>query len=175
LEAALVRVREYREIHREGKRIVELSLAEEPRPSSFTSEVTYNGITPDQIALRRARRILLDEGPTSTPDVGTFSAQRMNEDMLEHYVSGETGGFAVTGSPIPGIVRGGNESAVTMQVIRVVCALLLVVTNTVERITRFEVQHVTGGVSVDFVGVRARQYSNVEPTVLTVTGVCPVA
>ncbi|MDQ6707911.1 MAG: hypothetical protein M3Z85_18280, partial [Acidobacteriota bacterium] len=148
---------------------------EEPRPSSFTSEITYNGITPDQIALRRARRILLDETPVASPDVGTFSAQRMNEDMLEHYVSGEAGGHAVTGSPIPGIVRGGNEPAVTVQVIRMVCALFLIVTNTVERVTRLEIQPVPGGVSVNFVGLRARQYSNVEPTVLTVTGVCPVA
>jgi hypothetical protein len=168
-------VRDYREVHRDGKRIVELTLAEEPRPSSFTSEINYNGITPDQIALRRARRILLDERPAAPPEVGSFSSQRMNEDMLEHYVSGEAGtGFAISGSPIPGIVRGGNELDVTMQVIRVVCALLLVVTNAVERITRFEVRPVDGGIFVDFIGIRAKQYSNVEPTSLTISGVCPI-
>jgi hypothetical protein len=174
LNAAYVRVQSYREVHRDGKRMVDLVLAEERRGSSFGSEVNVNGITPDQIALRRARRILLDERPVVS-ELGTFSSARMNEETLEYYVSGQAGGeIGVTRSPIPGIVASGNEDPVTLEVIRLVCAFLLIITNTVERITKLDVRRVEEGIAVDFAGVRDRQYVNVDPVTLTVVGVCPV-
>jgi hypothetical protein len=127
-----------------------------------------------RIALRRARRILLDERVT-TSDLGTFSAQRMNDDLLEHYVSGSaSSGISITGSPIPGIAAAGNDEAVTLEVARLVCAFLLVLTNTVERITTLDLRRTSGGISVDFVGIRARQYSNVDPRTLRVSGICPL-
>jgi len=175
VDAASVSVRDYREVHRDGKRVVELVLTEEQRSSSFGSEVTFNGITPDQIALRRARRILLDERAVVS-ELGTFSTQRMNDDMLEHYVSGSAGGsgIGIVASPIPGIVAADNDEATAIEVVRLVCAFLLVITNTVERISKLDVRRVPGGIAVDFAGIRARQYSNQDPTPLKVSGVCPV-
>jgi len=95
--------------------------------------------------------------------------------MLEHYVSGSAGGgIGITGSPIPGIAAAGNDKAVTLEVARLVCAFLLVVTNTVERITKLDLRRTSDGISVDFAGTRARQYSNADPPTLRVSGVCPL-
>jgi hypothetical protein len=175
VDAASVSVRDYREVHRDGSRVVETVLTEEERRSSFASEITYNGITPDQIALRRARRILLDER-AAVSELGTFSTQRMNDDMLEHYVSGSagSGGIVITSSPIPDIIGGAAEDTEAFEVARLVCAFLIITTNTVERITKLDLRRAPGGIAVDFVGIRARQYSNQDPPTLKVSGLCPV-
>ncbi|MGA3037440.1 MAG: toll/interleukin-1 receptor domain-containing protein [Vulcanimicrobiaceae bacterium] len=170
------RLRTYREVHREGRRLVELTLAEDPPRSSFADDVNFNGISAHQIALRRARRILLNERSPVNSELGMFSSQRMTEDMLEHYVSGSSGrGNGIKTSPIPEFARSPNEEALKLEAMRLVCVLFLTMTRTVERILRLELRFVTDGVAVDFKGVRARQAMNVDPTTLTVTGTCPLS
>jgi hypothetical protein len=51
---------------------------------------------------------------------------------------------------------------------------MLLRSNTVERITRLDLRSVGSGVAVQFSGVRARPAVNVEPFVLTVSGICPL-
>ena len=177
LDGATVRAVGYREVHRDGKQVVELRFNEQPRRgSSFMSEGSINGISADQIALRRARRILLNERPAEESELGSFSTQRLNERVLEQYVSGSMGGsdFAVKGSPIPLYVPPENPTSESIEAARLMCAFMLLRTNTVERISRLDLRLVSGGVAVEFNGIRARQASNVEPSALTVSGTCPL-
>jgi len=176
LAGTRVRVRSFRELHRDGQRLVELTLAEDPVRSTFADDINFNGISADQIALRRARRILLNERPPTDSELGMFSSQRMTEDMLEHYVSGSGGsGVGIKASPMLAIARSPNEEAIKLEAMRLVCALFLTMTKTVERIVRLDLRFVAEGIAVDFVGARARQAINVEPTTLTVVGICPLS
>jgi hypothetical protein len=176
LEAAFVRVRSYREVTREGRRSVELVLVEEDRRGSMTSDMSVNGITADQIATRRARRILLDERPVES-ELGQFSTQRLNEETLEGFVSGRSGGgdgsFIVTRSPLPPLASFDDPDLV--EVGRLLCALMLITTNCVEQISRLVLRRTAAGIEVEFVGHRARVYSNQEPFRMTISGVCPIS
>jgi hypothetical protein len=172
LYAAIVRVRSYREAYRDEEHIGELKLVEPPRWLVSWPEVDFKGITADDIALRRARRILLNE-PLAPP--ADFSMVGTDKEKLERHVSGETtSGFRILQSVIPSAVLVGESEPMTLAMIRLICTMHLLMTNTVERITKFDVQSVPGGIAVDFVGVRARQGRNVNPTVIKVSGVCAV-
>lgn len=176
LDAAVVRGIGYKEVHRDGKQVVEVRFTEQTRRgSSFLSEGSINGISADQIALRRARRILLNERPPETSELGTFSSQRLNEQVLEQYVSGSVGSdLKVKGSTIPLYVSPNNPTSESLEAARLMCVYALLRSNTVERITRLDLRAVANGVVIEFSGVRARVASNVEPTVLSVSGICPL-
>ncbi|MBV9098606.1 MAG: toll/interleukin-1 receptor domain-containing protein [Frankiaceae bacterium] len=175
LNAAIARIKTYREIQHGRERVVEVDLSEVSMPSRFGGDAAVNGITPDQIALRRARRILLDERAPAAPDVGVFSSQRLNEEVLEYHVSGEAGtGTKVIGSPIPGLIAGTPDLALALEAARIVCVLFLIITHTVERVVQLNLSRVSNGVSISFEGIRARQYSNTPPTMLQVSGTCPL-
>ncbi len=176
LEMASVRGTSYRERHLDGRHVVEVGFAEQARSTArFSSEVNFNGISADQIALRRARRILLDERPKEPSELGSFSTSQMNESMLEMYVSGETGSsVAVKGSPIPTFFKGENSEREAIEAARLICVFSLLETHTVERITRLDMRRVAEGVAVEFAGVRERRASNVDPSIITVSGICPI-
>jgi hypothetical protein len=176
LEAAMVRVSNYRDLVRGGRRVVELDLTEEQSGSSWMSEMNLGSVSADEIARRRARRILLDEGsPTAAPL--SYSTQALNDHMVERAVSGAgsgmSGSFIVSKSPLPPLVTSGLMESEMIEIGRLLCALMLVTTKTVERINRLELAKVETGFEVDFVGYRARRFQNQDPVKLEVLGICP--
>ena len=174
VDAVPASIRNYREKHTNDKRFVEVTFVEEERGFGSNPEVTFNGITPDQIALRRARRILLNERP-AVSELGAFGSDQMNEKMLESYVSGlgSNNEFRIVASPIPPVMNTSEPLSERLEVARLMCAFLLISTHAVERIIKLNIEFNEKGVSVEFVGMRARQYSNDKPVTLTVSGVCP--
>ncbi|MDB5071479.1 MAG: hypothetical protein JWM87_2590 [Candidatus Eremiobacteraeota bacterium] len=175
LSALWAGVHGFREYLREDHEYIEIDLVED-EASGYPMEMGYNSISADDIAVLRARRILLDEkleARSAQRDLGG----RLNDTTFEAFVSGRIGAsLAVTGSPIPAVIK--SASAVDDEVLavaRLMCVLMLYLTHTVERISKLDLETADSGVSVDFAGVRKRQYSNVAPITIIVAGVCPTS
>ncbi len=175
LTAMRAAVRGFREYLKDGQDLVAVDVIED-EPSGYPMEMSYNGVSADEIAVLRARRVLLDEKLTSRSGPGGL-VDKLNDMTFDSFVSGRIGSsIAVTGSPIPPLVRSAAVLDDEILVIaRLTCVLLLQASQTVERISRLDLEAVKGGVSVEFTGVRKRQYQNVAPTIVNVSGICPTS
>jgi hypothetical protein len=81
----------------------------------------------------------------------------------------------VAHSPIPALASEiGTQSEGFTAVARLACVMLLVLSGTVERIVKFDLTPVDGGVAIEFEGIRRKAYSNVPATRLLVSGTCPL-
>ena len=133
----------------------------------FLSEVSVNGVSADEIAMMRARRILLDERLPGN--------MRFGMDTMEGFVAGMSGPLRAGGSPFPQVLSGKPLDAETLAVARLYAVLLLRLSHTVEHVHRLDLTPAGAGrLQVAFRGRRARQSAQREPTVIEVDGVCPL-
>lgn len=176
LTASFVRFSGLRETLRDGEERIEIDLAEIPFDNSYGTEMSYNGISADQLAEMRARRILLDE---RLPQIGSNDwAGNLNQMTLESFVSGSSSigdRLAVKSSPIPAMVNAmpkGDDDVIPAT--KLLCVMLLILSGVVEHISRLDMELRPDGVRVDFEGIRHKVYSNVQAPRIAVSGVCPV-
>ncbi len=158
---------------RDGEERVEVELTEEDLRSGFGTEMSYNNISADELATMRARRILLDE-KLPQKSSGTMN---INDTMLELFLSGrgDTGEtLAVKGSPFPILAaKRPTDRDQFLAFARLFAVLMLRLSGVVERILQLDLRFVSDdALAVDFSGVRAKVYSNVEPTRIEVSGTC---
>ena len=135
--------------------------------NSLFNEVGVNNISPDQIAERRARRILLDE--------------KLRDPGLESFISG---GFLsqynniieVSKSPIPDLYRSLRQMPEKFQKFaRLISVIYLKLSNTVEDILLLDLKFLSSQqLQVRFKGHRPQRYPNVEPSIIEVKGICPL-
>jgi hypothetical protein len=137
------------------------------------TEFSMSGHSLDELAELRARRILLDEklsGPTGQHR-GTIN--RLNDDLFEHSIRGRQKP-QVLESPFPGLytTMKGNQSEF-LAAARLNAVLLLLLTNTVERILQLDLRmQGKTKLAVKFEGQRAPYYSNETSPLIKVDGVC---
>ena len=175
-EAVWVRVSASRDVLRD-RRLVELSLSDETPHGSLGSEMSYNGISTDDIATMRARRILLDE---KLPDSGAGDwARQLNDQTLEVFVRGPIGNGRVLNvmeSPLPALAR--TATAIDnefLEIARLMAVLFLVLSAAVEHVVSLAIARVSDDeLQVDFIGIRSRVYANQEPARIEVHGRCPL-
>jgi len=123
-------------------------------------EMTINGVTPDEQALVRARRVLLNEKSSRTTDV-----------FLEAAFSGWSGGRRVEESPIPSNYQAfGKDRELFLESARLICIMVLYTTRTIEYATKLNLTLEGTTLHVDFEGVRPKVYSNVTPEHIRVRG-----
>jgi hypothetical protein len=136
----------------------------------FGMDVTFNGLSPDDQAEMRARRILLNDSASS----GTGNKARFQDAMVEHYVAGEQYGVRITHSPFPELFRAlGKDQALFIEAARLYAVMLLRMTNVVARIFRFDIHLVSDNqLSIVFEGQRQQVYSNVPGTEIRLQGTC---
>lgn len=146
-----------------------LELRREDSLLSPGTEVNFAGTSPDAIAEMRARRVLLNEKLPTKPGTAT---QDLNNLMLELHVRGQHGSFlSVTESPLPRLYEKlSTQEELFLATAKLASVATLVLSKTVERIRKLKFSMTKGGLAVEFEGVRAKVYSNVEPTKLVVTG-----
>ena len=135
------------------------------------NEYNFSGYSPDVVAEMRAKRILLNE------KLQGDHPRRMNDlsmGMLEHAVEGYGSRYQVLQSPFPGLYKAVKGKADEfLEAARLYAVLLLLLTNTVEQIHKLDLKMKNEKeLSVNFAGVRARQYTNSEPHPIKVKGVC---
>jgi hypothetical protein len=141
------------------------------------SEINLSGVSADEIAELRARRILLDEKLLGATGVYRGMMNSLNQGLLEHSVKGRDAGLQVKESPFPKLYSGlKDEPDAFVAMSRLYAVLLLVLTNTVESIQQLDLR-MSGQdeLSVRFEGRRAAHYSNQDPHVIKVKGVCKLA
>lgn len=137
------------------------------------SEMTVNGIPPDQIANMRARRILLDE---------KLLVNVHNQTTLEFHIRGiprsslSEVNLPVLASPIPGIYRQWRQTPERFKKFaRLTSVLYLKLSNTVEDIRQLDLELLDSArLQVRFKGRRHRAAANVQPSILEFEGICPL-
>ena len=142
-------------------------------------ETTFNNISPDKMAEMRARRILLDEKLEAFPrdsrnqigSVGVF-----NELTLEMFVRGGNG-FQILSSTIPHVYRSFGQIGKRFEKFaRLTSVLQLKLSNTIEDILELDLKLLDSKqVEVKFRGRRPQRFSNVEPALIEVNGICPLS
>lgn len=146
------------------------------------SEMTVNGISPDQIAEMRARRILLDEKVDPIKPGGSQPVDSLNQETLEFHIRGSLSSprerrLEMTSSPIPGIYRQWRQTPERFKKFaRLISVLYLRLSNTVDHILQLDMDLLDSTqLRVRFRGRRPRLYDNVEPAILEFEGICSLS
>ena len=143
-------------------------------------DMTFNNISPDQIAEMRARRILLDEKLES---VSLWSNQSnvMNQATLELSIGGGSSSYHESGlqipkSPIPKLYQSFGQSAGRFEKFaRLISVLYLKLSNTVEDVLQLDLKLLDSKrLQVRFKGCRPQRYGSVKPSIIQVDGICPL-
>lgn len=150
----------------------ELTLVLEEDRDGFVSEMGTTGFSVDDIAVLRARRILLNE-PLPPMDGRHRTSQH---DMLESLVAGFGRKLPLRESPLPGLyaqVRGTALESRFEDAARLVGVLWLQLTGTVAHVHELDLQRSsTHALRVQFRGERRRYYANQPPTRIEIEGEC---
>lgn len=145
------------------------------RRSNVLTEYSFNNYSPDYIAELRARRILLDEKLPEALGVGRGGISNLDAGLLAHAVEGGYGSrIQVKDSPFPSLFTGlKGDADEVLAAAKLYAVLLLLLTNTVERIPRLELRMKgKAKLAVKFEGQRTARYSNQPAPVIKVEGVC---
>ena len=139
----------------------------------LSSEIGFSGFSPDEIAEMRAKRILLNEKSETTNPYNVYD--KMLENFISRHASLQYGSIPqITESPIPNLYRSfGKEPERFKKFARLVSVLYLILSNTCEDILKLEFKLLKSKkLRVEFEGKRHQQYSNVQPFIIKVDGIC---
>jgi hypothetical protein len=95
---------DYRELIDGSNDRIELTLEERAAVGGYMDDMSFNGVSADEFALMRARRILLDE--RSTSNTVDSMVDRLNSTTFENFLSGSSFSsdrLIEKGSPIPAL------------------------------------------------------------------------
>lgn len=136
-------------------------------------ESSINGVTPDEIAELRARRLLLDE-KLSPRD---FGRDNFIFELIEDYMSRANGVVSFAESPLPQFFQSTKlGTALFLAAARLMLVMALKLSGTVEHIFRLELHMQSDSeVAISFQGQRPQRYQNAEPVMIEVEGVCRLA
>jgi hypothetical protein len=124
------------------------------------------GISAEQFAEQRARRLLLNEYPAR-------EAQDMNEIMIEVLRRGQGTIAKVERSPFPELFKSfGQDPQVFLESAWIMAAMQLRLSGCVITVNSLRLGLKGQSLSVDFVGTRHRKYTNVDPYVMRINGEC---
>jgi hypothetical protein len=135
-------------------------------------EVSVDGHSADQIAEMRARRILLNEPGPRLADRGGD----LNDNMLEMFIQGMSTPLKVPHSPFPGIYAEWKDDPTTfLPTARLTAILWLRLSGAIESVFHLQMELVDSELRVDFEGQRRRRFSNEDPNIIRVSGVCSLS
>ena len=145
---------------------------------NLLGDMTFNNISPDQIAEMRAKRILLDERIEAViPSLN--QPNLMNQTTLDIFITGGGPSYHETGlqipkSPIPKLYQSfGQTNGRFEKFARLISVLYLKLSNTVEDILQLDLELLKSGkLQVRFKGRRPRRSTDVEPSIIKVDGIC---
>lgn len=129
------------------------------------TEMSYNGISADQLAEMRARRILLNQH--------RMRKGNLQDAMLETFLRGSSTAIKAHESPFPKLYSEvGHDESMFLAAARLFAVLLLCLTDAVEHVLELKLTLKGNALQVAFRGRRARRYSNVVPPVISIQGSC---
>ena len=144
--------------------------------------MTFNNISPAQIAEMRARRILLDEPlKIVNPSLNQPNLMNQTESDLDFFISGGDSSYHETGlqipkSPIPALYKSFGQIAGRFEKFaRLISVLYLKLSNTVEDIVQLDLELLNSKqLQIRFKGQRPQRYGNIESVAIQVDGICPL-
>ena len=145
---------------------------------ALSREIGISGFSPDEIAEMRAKRILLNESLETTNPSTFYLRNQLLESSIFRQASSPYGSIPqITESPIPNLYRSfGKEPERFKKFARLVSVLYLKLSNTCEDILKLDFKLLKSKkLRVKFEGKRRQQYSfysNVEPIIIKVDGIC---
>lgn len=162
--AVLAKITSVQQTGERGEEIWKLNL--QPEDTDYGAgymETAYNNYTIDDLAEMRARRILLDEKLSSRQDT-----------MLEVMISGLGAQRKVEQSPLPPLYKEFKDNIeLFLAAARLFSVLWLRLSGVVEHIFQIDLEILNEKeLKVSFEGQRPRKYSNVDPSTITIEGVC---
>lgn len=182
-DAVWVKPREVSQVSTEDRTVWEVILTEDTTGKAFkhrTEKVYTEYITLDQIAVLRARRLLLDEKIEAASSSLTQSSI-FNQMLLETQIRGELSSqygnrLQALTSPIPELYQHFKNSPETfLKYARLLSILYLRLTNTVEDIHQLDLKLVKPtDLQVEFKGQRPQLYVDEKTTLIEIEGICPL-
>ena len=147
---------------------------------NLLGDMTFNNISPDQIAEMRAKRILLDETlETISPSLN--QPDLMNQMMLEAFIGDGSTSYHKTSlqipkSPIPMLYQSfGQTNGRFEKFARLISVLYLKLSNTVEDILQLDLELLNSReLQVRFKGQRPQRYGDIGSVTIQVDGICPL-
>lgn len=137
-----------------------------PERSNANFEMTVNGVSPEEIARRRAGRILLNDPPPA--DRRGHSTDSIIEANIEGY-----GDYVVKECVVASVFRSHGQSSDWKDFARLKSVFLLKMTGTVEHVLVLSIGTLRNNkVAIEFQGRRAKKYSNVSPATIEISGSC---
>lgn len=171
-DAAICSVIENVRITEVGKSLWELHFGVMISDFTPSIEMSFASTSADELAVMRARRILLNENP-APEDLKSLSD--INAITRELFIGGQGTYLHVQRSPFPVLFQqhsADRERFLDLAWINAVANLKL--TATVETIELLELILLGESLQVEFRGKRKRKYSNVPPFAIEVSGICPL-
>jgi hypothetical protein len=166
-------MRSLERIIEQGREVWHLELeVDEHAMSGGIFEMNISSFSAEQIAELRARRILLDEKLSQSLGM---RPNDLTTQLIENSVAGGSNhGFAIMGSPFPGLFEQLKEDeSEFLEAARVSAVLLLLLTHTVHRIDQLDMtMHSPTEISIKFNGTRPARYSNESPREISIEGIC---
>ncbi len=183
-DAAWVKLRKVEQISTETETVWEIRLKEETTISAYkhrTEPVILEQLTLEQIAERRARRLLLDEKlevSSSSLTQTTVFEQMLLETQIRGELSSQYGNrLQALKSPIPELYRHFRKTPERFKKFaRLISVLYLKLSNTVEDILQLDVELLNSAeLQVKFRGRRSQSDVNEEPVFFEFEGNCPLS
>jgi hypothetical protein len=140
-----------------------------------TSKKLYSS---DDIAILRARRILLnDPPPVDDKQQPTNDQELMDVSMLEAQIRGINTPASVKDCIIRVVYREQNNTTTDfLKLARLAAIFMLKAGGVVEHVQEFSLGPIHDGlVHVKFIGVRRKKFTDVDPTVIRIEGDCPLS
>lgn len=172
-DAHVVRVEHVRSTTVSGKQVWTLSLSVEANSNGGAmSEFSYNGIGPDEIARRRAGRLLLNDPPARAGTRRGFDS----DSMLNGIIESTSSRYPIRDCVVRSVYHQHGQSPDWKEFARLSAIFYLKVTNTVEHVLDLTLGAVRNGcVAVTFRGRRPQRYANVTPETIEISGQCPLS
>lgn len=169
-DANLVRVEEVASETADGRQVWSVTLRATERQSGFATEMSVQGVGPDEIARRRVGRILLNEPP---PHSSSRSGRYDDAAFIDNFVSGSTTGFEIKECIVRSTYQQYGQTAAWKEYARLKSIYLMKMTGTIEHVLELSLGAVRNNrIKVDFRGRRPARYSNVAPEMIEISGYC---
>jgi hypothetical protein len=171
-DAYLVRANQVHSETVAGKQVWTLSLLPESHSAGPLTEMTVNGVEPDEIARRRAGRILLDDPPFS----GDSHRNLTSDSLVEASVQGLSSASPVRECVIRSVFREYGHRSEWKDFARLKSVFALKITDTVEHVLELSLKSVRNKqIEVVFRGRRPKRYSNVPAEMIEINGFCSLS
>jgi hypothetical protein len=169
--AGLARVTDVQRRSSDSGSLWEVTLELQEPNTGFGSDMAFGSISADEIAILRARLILLNE------ETNRFPSDRFNQGFLQTLVSGVSTPIKASFSAIPILWKDAKgDSLLFLQAARLWSIFHLISTNTCEHILELTLGPIKESkMHVRFRGQRRKVYSNQDPFVIEVEGDCDLS